>query len=159
MGKKFGRWVYGDKSYYFAHILIGCILLVGIWIIVHFILKQSASIALLLISEDTMGLSASLLGFQLAGVSILISLGGNKKMSLLEEINSDTMIYKVFLSSITMFLASIILMLLSLNFLPKSEITPSCFKMVIDYCAVVTFIYGIIFMFSSIRLLKWCCSK
>lgn len=159
MRKKIGRLVYGDNSYYFAHILIGCILMSGIWAVVHFIFKQSIDIALQLISEGTVGLSASLLGFQLAGVSVLISLDGNKKLSLLKRIGSDTMIYKVFLSSITMFLASIVLMLLSLNFFLQSEVAPLCFKMVIDYCAVVTFVYGMVFMFSSIRLLKWCCSK
>lgn len=159
MVKKIGRFVYGDNSYYLAHILIGCILMSGIWAMVHLILKQSADIVLQLISADTVGLSASLLGFQLAGVSILISLDGNKKISLLKKINSDTMIYKVFLSSITMFLVSILLMILSLNFFPESEVAPSCFEMAIDYCSVATFIFGMVFLFSSIRLLKWCCSK
>lgn len=159
MVKKIGRWVYGDNSYYFAHILIGCILMTGILAIAHLILKQSVDIVLQLISEETMGLSASLLGFQLAGVSILISLDGNKKISLLKKIDSDTMIYKVFLSSITMFLASILLMILSLNFFPESKVTPSGFKTVIDYFSVATFMFGMVFLFSSIRLLKWCCSK
>lgn len=32
-------------------------------------------------------------------------------------------------------------------------------KLIIDYCSIITFFFGMIFLFSSIRLLKWFCSK
>lgn len=112
MLKKFNRLIYGDHSYYIAHILLGVMIMVCIWLLFQFGFNQPIDIFLHLVSNDTVGLSASLLGFQLAGVSILISLDGNKKLCLLREIESDTMIYKIFISSITMFLLSILLMLI-----------------------------------------------
>lgn len=162
MFKKINRLIYGDRSYYIAHVLIGIIIMVCIWLLLRFGFNQPTDIVLQLISNDTVGLSASLLGFQLAGVSILISLDGNKKLRLLREIESDTMIYKIFISSITMFLVSIILMLTSMNFFsaePNIADKLLCSKLFIGYCSVVTFFFGMVFLFSSIRLLKWFCSK
>lgn len=162
MRKRIGRLVYGDRSYYILHIIIGAIVMACIGAAIHFVFNQPVSVVLKLISDSTVGLSASLLGFQLAGVSILISLGGNKKLLLLREIGSENMIYKVFISSISMFLFSIILMLISLNlFTAISEPTVLQVRaeLIIDYCSVVTFFFGMTFLFSSIQLLKWCYSK
>lgn len=162
MFKRVNRLIYGDHAYYVAHIFIGIIIMVCIWALLHFGFNQPIDIVLHLISNDTVGLSGSLLGFQLAGVSILISLDGNKKLCLLREIESDTMIYKIFISSITMFLLSIVLMLISINFFcDTSDITRKILygKLIIDYCSIITFFFGMIFLFSSIRLLKWFCSK
>lgn len=162
MLKRIYRWIYGDYSFYVAHIFIGIIIMASIGALLRFAFKQPINVVLRLISEDTIGLSASLLGFQLAGVSILISLDGNKKLSLLREIESDTMIYRIFISSITMFLLSIILMLISLNFFPDGLVVagkPLYGKLIINYCSVVSFLFGMVFLFSSIRLLKWFCSK
>lgn len=162
MKNRIGRWIYGDHSYYIAHIVVGAIIMGCIWGLIHFIFKQPLNVVLRLISNETVGLSASLLGFQLAGVSILISLEGNKKLALLKEIESDTMIMKIFISSISMFLLSIILMIMSLNFFEDSiEIVNFIWycKTMIDYCSVIFFVLGIVFLFSSIRLLKWFCAK
>lgn len=159
MGKIIGRWIYGDRSYYLAHILMGVIVVSAICALLHFLLKQPLNIVLRLISIDVVELSATLLGFQLAGVSILISLDGNRKLTLLEEIDSDTMLYKVFISSITMFLFSIILMLASLNLFSELGIEFEKYKLIIDYSSVATFVFGIVFLLSSIQLLKWICSK
>lgn len=162
MLKKINRWIYGDHSYYAAHIFIGIFIMACIGALIQFAFKHPIDIVLRLVSNDTVGLSASLLGFQLAGVSILISLEGNKKLSLLREIESDTIIYKIFISSISMFLLSIILMLISLNFSPdelNAAGKPLCGKLIIDYCSVVSFFFGMFFLFSSIRLLKWFYSK
>lgn len=162
MKNRIGRWIYGDHSYYIAHIVIGAIIMGCIWGLIHFVFKQPLNVVLRLISNETVELSASLLGFQLAGVSILISLEGNKKLALLKEIESDTMIMKIFISSISMFLLSIILMIMSLNFFEDSiEIVNFIWycKTMIDYCSVIFFVLGIVFLFSSIRLLKWFCAK
>ena len=161
MREMFGRWLYGDKTYYLAHISIGLIVMVGIAMLIHFALKQPLEIVLRLISDDAIGLSTSLLGFQLAGVAILISLDGNEKLSLLKQIDSETMIYKVFISSITMFLLSILLMLIYLNFFTGAEENLQLIQIqtIIGYCSIVAFSFGFFFLFSSIRLLKWFCSK
>lgn len=162
MFKKINRLIYGDHSYYMVHILVGIIIMACIWLLLRFGFNQPTDIVLHLISNDTVGLSASLLGFQLAGVSILISLDGNKKLRLLREIESDTMIYKIFISSITMFLISIVLMLISMNLFPTEPNIAGkllCGKLFVDYCSIVTFSFGMVFLFSSIRLLKWFCSK
>ncbi len=162
MLKKIKRLIYGDNSYYIAHILIGIIFMACIWLLLRFGFNQTTDIVLHLISNDAVELSASLLGFQLAGVSILISLGGNKKLHLMQEIESDTMIYKIFISSITMFLISIVLMLISMNLFPAEPNMAGkllCGKLFVGYCSVVTFFFGLVFLFSSIRLLKWICSK
>ena len=162
MFKKINRLIYGDHSYYIAHIFIGIIIMACIWLLFWLAFNQPTDIVLHLISNDTVGLSASLLGFQLAGVSILISLDGNKKLRLLRAIESDTMIYKIFISSIIMFLISIVLMLISMNLFPaEPNITGKmlCGKRFVGYCSIVTFSFGMVFLFSSIRLLKWFCSK
>lgn len=159
MRRKIGRLLYGDDTYYIAHILLGIVLMTCIAVLMHFIFQQPLNVVLCLISDDIVSLSAALLGFQLAGVSILISLDGNKKLALLKEIESDTMIMKIFISSISMFLFSIILMLMSQKLLPNVEGDFLWIKTFIDYGSVVFFFFGLIFLFSSIRLLKWFCSK
>ena len=162
MFKKINRFLYGDHSYYIAHVLMGIIIMACIWLLIRFVFSQPTDIVLHLISNDMVGLSASLLGFQLAGVSILISLDGNKKLNLLREIKSDTMIYKIFISSIMMFLISIVLMLIFMNLFPtEPNIAGKLLygKLLVGYCSVVTFFFGMVFLFSSIRLLKWFCSK
>lgn len=162
MINKLEHWAYGDHSYYITHILIGTFVMICVLSLLHFYFKQSIDIILCLVSNDTIELSASLLGFQLAGVSILISLNGNKKLKLLRQIESDTMIYKIFISSITMFLLSILLMLASLNFFPKGLVLEKKIlygKMIVSYGSIVTFSFGMVFLLSSIRLLKWFCSK
>lgn len=162
MFKKINRLIYGDHSYYISHILIGIIIMVCIWLLFRFGFNQPTDTVLHLVSDDTVGLSASLLGFQLAGVSVLISLDGNKKLRLLREIESDTMIYKIFICSITMFLISIVLMLISMNLFPAEPNIGGrllCGKLLVGYCSVVAFFFGMVFLFSSIRLLKWFCSK
>ena len=159
--KKFGRWLYGDRSYYFAHIVVGTFFMVCIGSLIHFSLEKPLDIVLEIISDNTIALSASLLGFQLAGVSILLSLGNNSKLETLREIDSDSVIYKIFLSSVSMFLISIILMMAVLNLfknLPPSTASLQI-KLVIGYASVISFAFGMVFLFSSIRLLKWCCSK
>lgn len=165
MFKKINRWLYGDHSYYITHVLIGIVSMACVWwLLIHVGFNQPICIVSNLISNDTINLAASLLGFQLAGVSVLISLDGNKKLCLLRKIESDTMIYKIFISSITMFMLSIILMLISRSLFvgaDKSNIPRILFhiKSIIDYGSVATFFLGMIFLFSSIRLLKWLCAK
>ena len=162
MFKKINRWIYGDRSYYIAHIFVGIVVMACIWLLIRYGINQSTDAVLNLVSNDTVGLSASLLGFQLAGVSILISLDGNKKLRLLREIESDTMIYKMFISSITMFMISIVLMLISMSLYPaEPNITEKLLrgKLLVGYASVVAFFYGLVFLFSSTRLLKWFYSK
>lgn len=161
MMKKFGRWLYGDRSYYLAHIVIGTFFMVCIGLFIHFILEKPLDIVLKVISDDTIALSASLLGFQLAGVSILLSLGSNSKLETLRDISSDSMVYKIFLSSVSMFLLSIMLMIAVLNLFKNLPLSSRSLqvKSIIGYASVASFAFGMIFLFSSIRLLKWCCSQ
>lgn len=158
--RKIGKLIYGDKSYYWAHAFIGIVVIAVVCAFEHFILSQPLNVFLNLISGETIGLSASLLGFQLTGVSVLISFEGNKKLSLLRKIESDTMIFKIFISSTNMFLLSIITMLISLNLFSEQSLgCCSNIKGFVDYISVVFFVYGFVFLFSSIRLLKWFCSN
>lgn len=161
MIKKFGRWLYGDKSYYFAHIVIGVLFMAFIGSFIYFGLNRPLDVVLEIISDNTIALSASLLGFQLAGVSILLSLGSNSKLETLRDISSDSMVYKIFLSSVSMFLISIILMIAELNLFKNLPPSPRSLqvKSIIGYASVASFAFGMVFLFSSIRLLKWCCSK
>lgn len=155
MKRNIGRFVYGDSTYFVAHIIIGVIAAALIVLTLFFAFGKSYCVVLNIISYETIALSASLLGFQLAGVSILIASTGNKKLQLLAGIQSDIMIYKVFVSSISMFLVSILLMLISLNLLVGTEEKFAQGKEFVDYCSVATFFYGMIFLFSSIKLLKY----
>ena len=161
MMKKFGRWLYGDRSYYLAHIVIGTFFMVCIGLFIHFSLEKPLDIVLGIISDDTIALSASLLGFQLAGVSILLSLGSNSKLKTLRDISSDSMVYKIFMSSVSMFLISIILMMATLHLFKNLPLSPRSLqiKSIVGYASVVSFAFGMVFLFSSIQLLKWCCSK
>lgn len=157
MLRKLRGWVYGDKSYYLAHLIIGVVVIALIRICFDHVLEQPIAVILELISDNTVSLSAALLGFQLAGVSVLIALDGNKKLSILKEIESDTMVYKVFLSSIIMFLVSIVLMLVYL-YVFANEMACIIIKNGIGYASLITLLFGFVFLFSSIRLLKWLCS-
>lgn len=46
MMKKFGRWLYGDRSYYLAHIVIGTFFMVCIGVFIHFGLEKPLDIVL-----------------------------------------------------------------------------------------------------------------
>lgn len=157
MWRKARGLLYGDKSYYFSHLLLGTVIAITITLFILFVLKHPARVMLQLISDETIALSAALLGFQLAGVSVLIALDGNKKLSLLKEIESDSMLYKVFLSSITMFLISIVTMLFYLYILGEAGACTPLFYGVIGYGSLLALLFGFVFLFSSINLLKWLC--
>ena len=154
---KLGRFLYGDKTYYITHVFVGFVVMSVVVAVIQCIAKQPLETVLALCSYDIIGLSASLLGFQLAGVTILISLDGNKKLSMLKKIDSSTMIYKIFISSMTMFLISIIFTLVYLSCFSARDC--SLIRQLIGYASVCTFTWGLVFLCSSIRLLKWFCTQ
>lgn len=53
MFKKVNRLIYGDRSYYIAHILISIIIMTCTCLLLHFRFNQPIDIVLHLISNDT----------------------------------------------------------------------------------------------------------
>lgn len=41
MFKKINRWIYGDRSYYIAHIFVGIVVMACIWLLIRYGINQS----------------------------------------------------------------------------------------------------------------------
>ena len=112
MMDKVYRILYGPK-WLFCHFVLSLITVVlcGLCLTV---LEIDYQVILRLISKDTISLSATIAGFVFAGMSIFISLDGNKKMSTISSIGSGNIIYGVLIVSVTSFIISLLLMGLDL---------------------------------------------
>ena len=64
------------------------------------ILRMDITAISLLINNDTVSISAEMAGFVFAGMSIFISLDGNKKMQTIKKLEVDIIIYYILILSI-----------------------------------------------------------
>ena len=94
MKEKFQRNLYGNHWAVF-HVLISIVVCA---IIVVLMKKCSIQFDKLfsIINDTTISLSAAIAGFVFAGMSIFISMDGNKKMNTVKAIGKDNIIYNIF---------------------------------------------------------------
>lgn len=111
-----------------------------------------------LINSEMISLSGTVAGFEFAGVSIFISLEGNKKMKILKDIKSEWIIYKIIIYSIVFLVISIICMVIKLHIfdLPKIVNNAYCiFNNIIASLSIITLELGYLLFISSIIFLAW----
>lgn len=112
-----------------------------------------------IINDSTISLSAAIAGFVFAGMSILISMDGSKKMKTVKAIGKDNIIYNILIASIIFFVISLLLMLIDINVLifdiTKIILIQKILKLIIEITSIYSFILGFVFFFSSLRLIYW----
>lgn len=155
MGDKFNRLIYNEKFCIVIHSAICIAICVLIFAIVWFSKIVSVHKLLDFVNSDIVNLSATIAGFEFAGVSIFISLEGNKKMQILKKLDGDKIIYKIYIYSIVSFLISIILMVLDINLLTSIECTYLWVRILIQTISIYMFLLGLTFFLSSMRLISW----
>ena len=158
MSDKINNWAYGKHSL-FAHFLI-CIVLCSVFIVIVwglrlFELKKFTE----LVNIDIINLSATIAGFEFAGVSILISLDGNRKMQLLKKLDNDRIIYKIFVYSIATFLLSIIIMIADINLLKYIKTDYALLRHILRIISIYFFALGFLLFLSSMKLTSWILKK
>ena len=153
--KKFERYFYSDK-WKTAHLLVSlCIgaFLIGFLQMCHIPVTKLFSI----INDSTISLSAAISGFVFAGMSIFISMDGNKKMVTVKAIGKDNIIYGILIASIFSFLVSLLLMFMDINILcfeaTKLIVVQKIIKLIVEIASVYFFLLGFIFFFSSLKLI------
>lgn len=153
MMEKINKLLYDDRFFAIIHWIVG-ILIMGI---VCILLKKSEIIPIgnfsLLVNTDIISLSATIAGFELAGVALLISLNGNNKFQDIKSIGSDKTIYKLFFHSIILLTLSILLMISDIYLFQTVGQEFLMYKSVMGYCSVLLFGQGLVFFLSSIRML------
>lgn len=154
---KIDRFIYGPR-FLFAHILVSVVgILIGV--IVSVITNINVINILNLIDENTVAISAELAGFEFAGMSIFISLSGNKKLEVIKSTGQEGIIYKIIIISIVCFLISVILMLFSINVLENlnltSNIIATWFACIVDWISLYALLLGYISFISSLRFISW----
>lgn len=152
---KIYRKLYG-KYWLLFHVLF----MIIINFIAYFIMNKiniPLSNMIKLINFDVISLSATIAGFEFAGVSILISLEGNKKLRAIKDIGADTIIYKTFVYSIAALLISIVFMVLDLNVFTINTVSNvyRCSKVFIEFISLLSLEFGFICFFSSVKLISW----
>lgn len=151
--KKINRLLYHDKYFALFHWLAGMILMA----LIYCIIQMSAIVPITkvssLVNTDVISLAATISGFELAGVALLISLNGNRKFQSIKEIGSDKTIYKLFFHSIILLTLSLLIMILDINLLDTVTANYAKIKKYIEYLSVLLFGQGIVFFLSSIRML------
>lgn len=154
---KIDRFIYGPH-FLFAHILVSIIVIL-IGVMVSAITNISVINILNLIDENTVAISAELAGFEFAGMSIFISLSGNKKLEVIKATGQEGIIYKIIIISIVCFLISVILMLFSINVLQTlnltSKIVATWFSYIVDWTSLYALLLGYISFISSLRFISW----
>lgn len=127
------------------------------------LLEIDYRVLLKLISKDTISLSASIAGFVFAGMSIFISLDGNKKMATISSIGSENIIYGVLIVSVTSFVISLLLMGLDLvifNINIEQISKPQLIvKTITQWVSIYSLLFGYLGFLSSLKLIYWVLKK
>jgi len=151
--KTINRLLYGDKHFAVFHWLMGLIFMGIVCFSIY--LSDIVPIAKMseLVNTDIISLSATIAGFELTSVALLISLSGNQKLQSIQAIGSDKTVYKLFFYSIILLVLSLLIMVVDINVLNTAasnyEVIRNCFR----YLSVILFGQGIVFFLSSIRMI------
>lgn len=157
MKEKLERFFYGNH-WAVCHILMSIFISIIIVVLMKLCSIQFDKL-FSIINDSTISLSAAIAGFVFAGMSILISMDGSKKMKTVKAIGKDNIIYNILIASIIFFVISLLLMLIDINVLifdiTKIILIQKILKLIIEITSIYSFILGFVFFFSSLRLIYW----
>ena len=152
--RKIELFLYG-KHWKLAHILASAVLagiIVGVLSVFNISITKITSI----INNNTIALSASIGGFLFAGMSILISINDNKKLSALKEFGGEKIIFRILISSILCFIISMVLMIADVEILffdaEKIRKAQEILKYCIEASSLISLLMGFVFLFSSLKI-------
>lgn len=154
------RVLYG-KCWLFFHTLFS-ILISFMLVAILALLRLDINILKSLINNDTVSISAELAGFVFAGMSIFISLDGNKKMSTIKKVGKDNIIYCILILSIVLLVLSVVLMLIDINVLNDNNIVTiqqSVVKDIIQWISLYCMLSGFLYFMSSLQIVFWIFKK
>ncbi|MEE0873597.1 MAG: hypothetical protein UIH27_09065 [Ruminococcus sp.] len=161
MMDKFQRALYGNH-WLIMHTLLTvvlCIIIVGIF----FILRIDINELKRLINNDTVSISAELAGFVFAGMSIFISLEGNKKIQTIKSIGKENIIYNILILSIVLLVVSVVGMLIDINIFSRNNgaisIRQTIVKNVIQWFSLYCMLSGLLYFVSSLQIIFWIFKK
>lgn len=161
MIEKIQKAIYGKHWFLFHNLL--CIVLCIVLVVSIAILRMDINTLKLLINNDTVSISAELAGFVFAGISIFISLDGNKKMQTIKKLEIDNIIYYILILSILFLVISVVLMLVDINlFVPANEtfsIRQTIAKNIIQWFALYCMLSGLLYFISSLQIFFWIFKK
>ncbi len=157
MKNKIERAIYGNR-WFLSHFIIS-----ALFFLVLFAFTELAGIEfdvwLTAINPDTVSLTAAIAGFVFAGMSILISMEGSKKMATIRSIGKANIIYCILICSVTFFVVSLLLMLIDINVLcfesDKITLMQKTIKSITEWISLYTFLSGFVYFFSSLKLIYW----
>ncbi len=158
---KIQKTLYGKHWSLFHNLLciVLCLVIVGSMAI----LRMDIDTLKLLINSDTVSISAELAGFVFAGMSIFISLDGNKKMQTIKKLEIDNIIYNILILSILFLVISVVLMLVDINiFVSDNEtlsIRQTIAKNIIQWFALYCMLSGLLYFVSSLQICFWIFKK
>ncbi len=151
--KKITKLFYHEKYFALFHWSAGFVFRVLICTIIYVSKIIPLEKLTSLISMDVISLSATIAGFELAGVTLLISLNEDRKFQSIKDISSDKTIYKLFFHSIILLTVSLVTMLIDISLLNNIAQGYLKVKGVIEYVAIVLFVQGLMFLLSALRML------
>ena len=161
MIEKIQKAIYGNHWFLFHNLL--CIVLCIVLVVSMAILRMDINTLKLLINNDTVSISAELAGFVFAGISIFISLDGNKKMQTIKKLEIDNIIYYILILSILFLVISVVLMLVDINlFVPANEtfsIRQTIAENIIQWFALYCMLSGLLYFISSLQIFFWIFKK
>ncbi len=155
MIKKIYNKLYGTH-WLFMHLIV--IAIFNILIILLFSYLGTIDNVFKLINYDIINLSGIIAGFEFAGLSIFISLEGNKKIQILKDIDCDRVIYQIIIYSVLFLVVSIILMVIDINIfnlIDSTNILYTILKRFVDVVSIIALELGYMLFISSIKLLSW----
>ena len=151
--KKINQLLYHDKYFALLHWIVGVVIMGLICCAIHISGIALISELTSLVNSEVISLAATISGFELAGVALLISLNGNEKFQSIKKIGSDKTIYKLFFHSIMLLTVSLLIMVFDINLLKTVPCGYAKAKEYIEYFAVLFFGQGVVFFLSSVRML------
>ena len=161
MMDKVYRTLYSSK-WLLWHVLLSVITIAPYGFLLA-VLKIDYHTTLKLISKDTITLSASMAGFVFAGMSIFVSLDGNKKMSTIASVGQDNIIYSILIFSVSLFVSSLLLMGIDLVVFNISIEQISSVQMlaksIVEWASIYTLLLGFLCFLSGLKLIHWVLKK
>lgn len=102
-------------------------------------------------------------GFVFAGMSIFVSLDGNKKMSTIASVGQDNIIYSILIFSVSLFVSSLLLMGIDLVVFNISIEQISSVQMlaksIVEWASIYTLLLGFLCFLSGLKLIHWVLKK
>jgi hypothetical protein len=144
--------LFSNKTAVLSHWILGFISS-GILFLIIWKSKIIPLVQLLeLINSDVVSFSITLAGFELASVTLLISLNDNKKLADMNKVGEDKTLYRLFFHSIIFLTITAVAILVCITVFKTMVPEFAWVKTVFEYLALFTLWQGMVFFLSAMRM-------